>query len=466
MADKQSIYEKALLDIKVIQEALKANTKEILRSVGKEEIDGLVQESLQESDYEEEDVDTADDDTETTDTDAPESDDSAADDSAADSDEDGAESGEEISVDSDETDVQIPDEVGADDQDSSMGADALGGDELDMTASSDDDVIAIYKKLSGDDEIEIVGDEIHMNISEPGEYIITKGGLGGDGGAAIEEPIDAEVSGDALGADEFGGEEVETDAVGGDDFSADALGGEEDETDDFEDGLTYEIAMDDEEPINETTDIESVSAETVTEEEEDENLEEAEAEEDETIEEKISIGTGMSVGTHRADGPKSIGAPENPKSKTNESVSAKKLVSEAEVKYSKLLTEATKLKAENDEFRDALKKFRSMLIETVVYNSNLSYVAKLFMEHSTTKEEKKKIIQRFDAEVTDLPQSKRLYKSIVSELEARKPLAESVVNKITKEVTSSSSKQLNEATAYVDPSTQRIKDLINRVENR
>jgi len=43
---------------------------------------------------------------------------------------------------------------------------------------------------------------------------------------------------------------------------------------------------------------------------------------------------------------------------------------------------------------------------------------------------------------------------------------ESVENKIMKEVATGSSKQLNEATAYVDPSTQRIKDLIARVENK
>jgi hypothetical protein len=33
---------------------------------------------------------------------------------------------------------------------------------MDMTAASDDDVIAIYKKLSGEDEIEIVGDDIQF----------------------------------------------------------------------------------------------------------------------------------------------------------------------------------------------------------------------------------------------------------------------------------------------------------------
>ena len=46
MADKKSIIEEALLDISNIQNALNANTKEILRSVAKEEINGVVKESL------------------------------------------------------------------------------------------------------------------------------------------------------------------------------------------------------------------------------------------------------------------------------------------------------------------------------------------------------------------------------------------------------------------------------------
>jgi hypothetical protein len=51
-------------------------------------------------------------------------------------------------------------------------------------------------------------------------------------------------------------------------------------------------------------------------------------------------------------------------------------------------------------------------------------------------------------------------------LEVRKPISESVENKIIKEATSGVSKQIVESTAYVDPSTKRIMDLINRVERR
>jgi cysteinyl-tRNA synthetase len=91
--------------------------------------------------------------------------------------------------------------------------------------------------------------------------------------------------------------------------------------------------------------------------------------------------------------------------------------------------------------------------------------AKLFLEHSTTKSEKDTIIKRFD-EITSLTESKRLYKTIANELKNRKPISEALESKIIKESTTSTSSQLNESTAYVDPSTKRIMDLIKRVENR
>jgi hypothetical protein len=406
MADKKSILEEALLDIKNIQSALNANTKEILRSVAREEIDGVVKESLKEGIYDEEEVET----------DIEGDTDSSEEDSLVD-----IEGSEEV-------EPEMEPEMG-------MDADALGGEEMDMTSASDDDVIAIYKKLSGEDEIEIVGDEIRLTVSEPGEYVIKTSDLGAPA-------MDGEM-------------EPEMDLEMGDD----------------EEGVDYEIEMGDDEEGEEPSDLMPVDDEEGEEgeeagEEEIEQIDEVEDEE-ETIEEKISIGTGMSVGTHRGQGPKSIGAPENPKSESvNESKAAKKLVSETTKKYNMLLTEASKLRAENQEFRTALKEFRNKLVETVVFNSNLTYVTKLFTEHATTKAEKQNIIRRFDEEVSSLKESKKLYKTIVNELETRKPINESIENKIIKEATSSSSKQLNESTAYVDPSTKRILDLINRVEKK
>lgn len=430
MAEKKSILEEALLDINNIKNALNANTKEILRSVAKEEIDSVVKESLMknEADYEEEDLDSTDDAV-----------DLGGDADAATADIDTMELGGEESEEDELGDIEVSKEVSPEmDADLGMNADALGGDELDMTGASDDDVIAIYKKLSGEDEIEIVGDEIHLNISEPGEYIVKKGALD-------------------LGGDE---EEVE-------DIDLGPIGDEEEVENDSD--VDYEIEMGDDEESEEHEAEESEEEEEAEHEiggsEEGEEESEEEEEEEEQLEEKISIGTGMSVGSHRNKNTGgSIGASENPKS-INESAS-KKLVLETTKKYNSLLTEAKKLQSENQEFRKALKTFRNQLVETVVFNSNLTYVTRLFMEHSTTKAEKQNIIKRFDEQVSNLVESKKLYTTIANELETRKPINESVESKLIKTTTTSTSNQLNESTAYVDPSTKRILDLINRVEQK
>jgi uncharacterized protein YukE len=152
--------------------------------------------------------------------------------------------------------------------------------------------------------------------------------------------------------------------------------------------------------------------------------------------------------------------------RVSESSESKQALTEAENKYKSLLAEANDLKGKNEEYKNALKQFRTMLAETVVFNSNLTYVTKLFMEHSTTKSEKQTILKRFDEEVSTLKESKRLYKTVVNELSSRANITESVDQKINKEVATSTSKQLNESTAYVDKGTLRIMDLIRRVENK
>jgi len=409
MAEKKSILEEALLDIKNIQSALNANTKEILRSVAKEEIDSVVKESLMknEADYEEEDLESTDDAVEL----------------GGDADINTMELGDEESDDAELDDIEGSEEV-APEMDSKIGMDSdeLGG-VYDMTkGASDDEVFAIYKKLSGEDEIEIVGDEIHLNITEPGEYIVKKGALGDS--MEAEEELDLEDS------------EEESEEEG-----------------EAEEEMNYEIEMGNEEEAEE-------------EEAEEEEAEEEESEEEE--EEELEENLGATRGHAGRQGAKRSGSAHIPKPKKalEESQKARQIVSETTKKYNTLLTEAKKLQTENEEFRKALKTFRNQLVETVVFNSNLTYVTRLFMEHSTTKAEKQNIIKRFDVEVSNLVESKKLYKTIANELESRKPIAESVNNKIIKEAATSTSKQLNESTAYVDPSTKRILDLINRVEKK
>lgn len=494
MADKKkSILEEAILDAKRIQEALNANTKEILRSVAKEEIESLVKESLEE-DYLEEDVD------DTEEIEAVDSEE-AGEEIELDSVEGEDEAGEEEAGEDEEGEIEVGDiessEVGDDlEGDYETGMDAIASDdeiEMDMTTASDEDVIAVYKKLTGDDEIEVVVDdekgEVKLTVNEPGEFVIKTDGAGEVEGGEEVEDLEIDPVGDSL--------EMDTDS---------------DDAEEIEDEVMYEIALDEEtkigatangKPRTATSDVESSMGGEIatgdiegqkapegnenddnwagdnleggfTEEDpngskdghaehimnEEEIAEEEVAEGDEAIEEKIQVGKGRTVANNKTEIQGAGGDANNVKAPN---VTA---MSEGEKKYKALLAEATELKGKTEEYKEALKKMRTMLAETVVFNSNLTYVTKLMMEHSTTKSEKEAIFRRFDNEVSTLKESKKLYKTIASELSARKPINEAINNKIDKEVTSSVSKQLNESTAYIDKETSRIMDLMKRVEQK
>jgi len=381
---------------------------------------------------------------------------------------------------------------------------------MDMTSATDDEVISVYKKLSGEDEIEVVGDEIKLNVSEPGEYVI-KTGNGVPKGMGAEPEMSAEPE---MGMDSEMGMDAEPE-----------MGMDSDYEDEEE--VVYEIALDENiikaamseetkigatangKPRTATSDVEkSMSGSLATgdiegqkapvgNENDDnwagDNLEggfdddavshansegemvmnengawggEDDDEDDEFAGEIGSAGeTGFELDeSEELEETKYVGGKV---AKVGTSHTNHKLQNESNVrKYNALLTESKNLKKENEEFRKTLKTFRGMLAETVVFNSNLTYVTKLFVEQSVTKDEKKSILKRFDDEVSSIKESKRLYKIISNELKSRKPINESINDKIMRGAGSSASKNLNESTAYVDSSTKRMLDLINRVESR
>jgi len=482
---KKSIIEEALLDANRIQEALNSNTKEILRSVAREEIDGLVKESLQEDDYEEEDVE----DTEELDL-ADASDDEVAGDEAGE---------EELELDAASDDYE---EAGMDDtEDSEMnygGEEESGEDyEMDMTGASDEDVISVYKKLSGDDEIEVVSDnEVHIKDPVSGSEYHVK--LGGDEEATEELAPEMELGLETGVEDEYA-DETETEVPYEEGLGEsvvyevtleEEVSENEEITEETSIGATAkgkprtansDVTMGNEATAPNTGNIDGQKAPVGNENEDnwagdnlqggfDDDGENGSGDnhadhimEDETIEENEETVTEEDEVTEAeevVDETKKVGG----KVKYVGTAHTNEKLEETVAKYNNLLAESKQLKQENSEFRGALKKFRTMLGETVVFNTNLTNVTRLFTEHSTTKVEKEAIIARFDNEVSTIKESKRLYKTIASELSKKTPMNEAIENKISKEAGSSVSKQLNENTAYVDASTQRIMDLISRVE--
>jgi hypothetical protein len=125
--------------------------------------------------------------------------------------------------------------------------------------------------------------------------------------------------------------------------------------------------------------------------------------------------------------------------------------------------EVSKLKKQNGEYKKALVLFKEKLNEVAVFNANLAYATRLFTEVSTTRQEKLNILKRFDT-ISTLKESKNLYSRIKTELETKKPVTESVVDKITSAPSSSSTQVLSEAKAYENPQFKRMKDLMQKIK--
>ena len=128
-------------------------------------------------------------------------------------------------------------------------------------------------------------------------------------------------------------------------------------------------------------------------------------------------------------------------------------------------SELNLLREKNEEYRRALNVFRSKLNEVAVFNSNLAYATRLFTEHSTTKQEKINILRRFDS-VESLKESKTLYKTVKDELSSQngnKLVKESIQEKIERTPSSGSAANLIESKTYENPQFMRMKDLMSKM---
>ena len=407
---RKSIIEEALLDAKSLEDALKANTKEMLSAHMSKEIESIVESSLREQDEETIELDdielegSADDeedvelnlDNELTDDSEEESEELEMD--VMDFPDDGEEMADvELDLDTDlDLDGDEGEELEFDLEPMGMEL-GMGDDVLDMTMASDDEVVTVFKKLGPDDEVEVVkdADGIHLTDNETGaEYYIKE---------SLEE----------MNEDDEVCEDCPTN----------------------EDEIVYEIEMNDDEVITD----------------EDDSMEnETPMEEDHTL--------ARTKGRQRKGGHRNRQTSES--RNTRKSVVRRKPKTET-VSETKMMKEYKELKSKNNEYKKALNVFKDKLNEVALFNTNLAYVNRLFTEHSTTKKEKMEILKRFD-NTDSVKESKSIYKVIKSELDRKTPISESVENKVNKSVKSSKS-DLNESTAYVDPQISAIKDLMKRI---
>ena len=447
---KKSIIEEALLEAKSLEDALKANTKEMLAAHMSKEFESIVESSLKKKDEKEEEI-SEEEEMEMDDIEVEGSDDEEEDVNLDVEDE--KESDEELDLDSEEeesdevknieldldTDLDLDAGEGEEEgEDVEMELDLelpsmdMGGEEvMDLTGASDDEVVKVFKKLSDDDEVEVVKDEggIHLTDNETGAEYYIKESMDEMEELMNEKEYCSECGDGAMYEDES------------------------------MDEVMYEIELDDDSDL----------------------MEMMGSMEDESEEDEIEEGLARTRGYAR-QGNRRHGASHNPTrrdgSRFSESRKVRKpIITESKrtvkpvvnrkpktstVSETKIMKEYRELKSKNEEYKKALNVFKDKLNEVALFNTNLAYVNRLFTEHSTTKKEKMDILKRFD-NAESIKESKNIYKTIKTELDNAKPINESIERKVNKTIESSKSTNLNESTAYVDPQITAIKDLMRRI---
>ena len=432
---RKSIIEEALLEAKSLEDALKANTKEMLAAHMKQEIENIVESSLKEQDEEVEelDIDVEGSDEEMEEMPALEAGEDSEESELMDLDVDlDALAGDDAEV---ELDVmELPSDLDMGDE-----------EELDLTGASDDEVIAVFKKMSDEDEVEVVKDVdgIHLTDNETGaEYYIK------EGYDQIEEDEDCIHEG--AGCSKHMDEDEVMYEIELDEMHGSMKGDQSADHSDYKnykgtdkgyhghDGSSHGDQGEPDDYMGETLDLD----------------------EEEAIEED-KLKRHQSTGYQRRSGAKVGSDQASPYGGVSESKKRRTPKNVERVSESKIMKEYKELKSKNEEYKGALKVFKNKLNEVALFNTNLAYVNRLFTEHSTTKSEKMEILKRFDS-AESIKESKSIYKSVKSELDTKSPITESVENKVNKTVKSSKS-DLNESTAYVDPQITAIKDLMRKL---
>jgi hypothetical protein len=422
MKKTNSIIEEALIEASQLEEAVKEIGKEVLASAMKQEIDEIIKSSL----TEEEEVESP-----------------------------------EI----DSMGVEMPEMPEMPEMGDDMDDDTSDDEEvMDMTQSSDDEVIKVFKAMKPEDSIEVTKTEDGLHLKDgDNEYILQMEG--------VKEMTDEEL-------DEY------LDEATFEDFDDLDIELEDEDEDEDDDEIMYELEMDEESMGKHMSSKNSdMSDESLMDEDEqfegwmkemmDEYSEEEEvmyeielSEEEEVIDEDKDEDdkdddleeAARTYGFGSKDG--SRGLRKAITNNRNYSYGNGVKVESLRKKLSLVESELNNYKAKNEDYKKALSTLKDKMNEMAVYYTNLSYTNKLFTEHTTTKKEKLDILKRFD-NAKNINESKSLFGVISGELSSKKIISNlgDLSENVDKSLNSSSSK-LTESIVYEDPKIKQIKELM------
>lgn len=143
---------------------------------------------------------------------------------------------------------------------------------------------------------------------------------------------------------------------------------------------------------------------------------------------------------------------------TSETTEESKKLEKALAESKEMMAKVDSILKENEELKSALGKFKTVLQEAAVTNYNLGQIVRLISENTTTKDEKKEIITRFN-EAKSIEQAKQLFESISCELQKKQTMN---INE-DKQFTANSSKMINETQIYKSKDLLDSLDLMHRL---
>lgn len=482
---KNNTAEKAVLGAEKISKALKESTEKSIRDLINETISKLIAESEEDPENDSYDVQDVEPD------ETPEVSDVNADE------EGGEEGAESTDLGSDEgADVEGSDE-GADEGAESDDADEwsdleqykIGDDDYDFTGVDGDEILKVYNKLGDDDQIFVKKEDdgtYSVKDDETGaEFVIelNSDNLDADKDAEGEDEIGTDDT-DELGADVEDG--LGSEGEGEDEIELDLNSGDEGMDDDEE----IEIDLgDDEDELNEDLGYTDSYQKDVF----DKKFNMKEPADSKTTNdwdngapkggEKPWAGKGDSKPFEK--NVNECGVPEgenanleedgnglNTKHKMvktqnrlNKDAQNQKLVSQnGEYKgnlnenVKKIVAKAKAIQAENKQYRESLEKIKKSLYEAAVLNVNLGKLVDILVNETTTRDEKKSILSRFN-NVKTISEGKVLYDTIKHELNESKKASTPIVEKQFV----ANSNALNEAVIYSKDNPSL--DLMSRMDN-
>ena len=129
-------------------------------------------------------------------------------------------------------------------------------------------------------------------------------------------------------------------------------------------------------------------------------------------------------------------------------------------KYEEIVESYKKMEAENNALKESLKATKKSLVEAAVLNVNLGKVVNLLVNETTTRDEKKSILSRFN-EVKTISEGTTLFNNIKRELNETK---KGTIT-LDKSIVAESKNNLNETTFYSDRTKNPSLALMDRLDN-